>query len=90
MIDKIAGVECKPNSRPDEPEMLKSNQLAGGHSALRLREQDLRSLSPAIPLVTALDLDQLMRLQDGARKESIAGQQSVALPHGERDGKRRA
>jgi hypothetical protein len=47
-------------------------------------------MSPAIPIVPTLDLDQLMELQDRAPKELIAGQQSIAFSHHERSGKRRA
>ena len=53
---------------------LKSNCLADVHSALRVREQDLSPMFPATPIVPTLDLDKLIGLQDGARKESIAGQ----------------
>lgn len=50
---------------------LKSNCLSEVHSALRVREQDCRPSFPASPIVPTLDLDQLIGLHDGARKESI-------------------
>jgi hypothetical protein len=50
------------------------NVSCSNKSALRVREQDRRPSSPAIPIVTTLDFDQLIGLQNRERKELIAGQ----------------